>query len=132
MRNCTGNKTHSGTKLLIIDDDIATRILIKDILEDTGIPVLESGCGQQAFNLFMNYQKEIGLILLDIWLPDCEGWFLAGLIRQLNQQIPVIAVSAILPDELASRYRSAGCTGYISKPFDAVCLKEIVISHIHL
>jgi len=115
--------------LLIIDDDKTTRMLIKDILEDTSIPIMESACGEKAYELFKNYREKIGLILLDIRLPDCDGWSLIGSIRQLDQKIPVIAISAILPSELAAKYQLAGFTGYISKPFKVDELKEVIISY---
>ncbi len=115
--------------LLIIDDDKITRMLIKDILEGSGIPILESGCGEHAFELFKKHRGKIGLILLDIRLPDCDGWVLIGTIRQLDQHVPVIAISAILPSELAAKYQLAGFTGYISKPFKVDELQEVIISY---
>jgi DNA-binding NtrC family response regulator len=115
--------------LLIIDDDKSTRMLIKDILEDTGILIMESVCGEKAYELIKNYREKIGLVLLDIWLPDCDGWSLIGSIRQLDQKIPVIAISAILPSELAEKYQLAGFTGYISKPFKVDKLQEVIISY---
>ncbi|MBN2523831.1 MAG: response regulator [Bacteroidales bacterium] len=115
--------------LLIIDDDKSTRMLIKDILEDTGILIMESVCGEKAYELIKNYREKIGLVLLDIWLPDCDGWSLIGSIRQLDQKIPVIAISAILPSELAEKYQLAGFTGYISKPFKVDELQEVIISY---
>ncbi len=117
--------------LLVIDDEVSTRMLIKDTLEDTGIRILESGYGEQAFELFQQYREKISLILLDICLPDIDGWLLIEKIRKIDQSIPVIAVSAILPYELESRYKQSGFTGYLSKPFSPENLKKIVLSHIH-
>ncbi len=114
--------------LLIIDDDKITRMLIKDILEGSGIPILESGCGEKACELFKNNRKKIGLVLLDIRLPDCDGWDLIGTIRQIDPHVPVLAVSAILPSELAANYQLAGFTGYISKPFKTDELQEVIFS----
>ncbi|MGD2035093.1 MAG: response regulator [Bacteroidales bacterium] len=130
MCNYADNKIRSRSKLLIIDDDETTRILIKDVLEDTGIPILESGCGMQAYGILRNNRDEIGLILLDIRLPDYDGWLLITGIRRLAPEIPVIAISAIFPHELAAKYKSAGFTEYMAKPFDTQQLEAIVISYL--
>jgi len=56
-------------KLLLVDDDEATRILIKDVLEGANISIIELDCGLEAFYLFKKYSWEIDLVLLDIKLP---------------------------------------------------------------
>jgi len=130
MSNSDENKVNNTVKLFIIDDDLTTRILIREMLDDTYISIIESDCGTEAFEIFKERRHEIGLILLDIYLPGCDGWKLIGLIRQVDQQIPVIAMSAMLPSELAAKYRTAGFTGYISKPFDMIRLREIILSYL--
>lgn len=131
MYCCEDNKVNIKAKLLVIDDDKHTRMLIRDVLDGTDIPVIESDCGKQALDLFKELREEIGLILLDIYLPDCDGWTLGGMIRQVSPQVPVIAISAIFPAELAAKYRTAGFTGYITKPFEMNRLKEIIVSYLH-
>jgi CheY-like chemotaxis protein len=113
-------------KLLIIDDDEATRLLITEILEGTKVSIMETGCGMEARNLFKEYSFEIDLVLLDIKLPDYNGWELLKQFRQENPLVPVIALSAILPTELAKKCESTGFDGYFSKPFDIVEFKEFV------
>lgn len=117
-----------GNKLLIVDDDRVTRLLIRNLLEESDISVLESDCANKAYELFKNSWKEIGMILLDIRLPDYDGWTLAKLIRRLDPFIPILAISAILPAELAKGCQATGFTGYITKPFEIKQLKEIILS----
>ena len=130
MSNNDENKVRSTARLFIVDDDLTTRILISDMLDVTGIGIIESDCGTEAFEIFKRRRHEIGLILLDIYLPGFDGWKLISLIRQIDTQIPVIAISAILPFELAERYRAAGFNNYMSKPFDMIRLKEIILSYL--
>jgi two-component system cell cycle sensor histidine kinase/response regulator CckA len=126
-----GNKANVGAKLLVIDDDETTCMLIRETLDDTDIGIIETGFSTEAFDIFKNHRDEIGLVLLDICLPGCNGWTLIGMIRQLSPQITVIAISAMPPAELAEKCRTAGFNGYVSKPFDLNQLKQIILSYLY-
>jgi CheY-like chemotaxis protein len=125
---CEDIKSDVMLKLLVIDDDETTRMLIRETLDDTDISIIETGNYTEALDIFRNQRDEIGLILLDIYLPGCDGWTLAGMIRQLDPKIPLIAISAIPPAELDVKFRTAGFNGYISKPFDIDQLRQIIKS----
>jgi len=113
-------------KILLIDDDEATRILINEILNGSNIYVIEAGCGNEGFNLFKKHSEEIDLVLLDIKLPDCMGWELIRQFRTENQFIPIIALSAINKNELKEKAEVFGFSSYLSKPFDINELEQIV------
>ena len=130
MNYYDNNRVKKKSKLLVIDDNGQTQMLIRDLLEDTGINIIESDCGIKAFEIVKDLQDQIGLILLDIYLPDCDGGTLAEQIRQLSPNIPILAISAMLPVELAENCRSAGLNGYFSKPLDIIRLKETIISYL--
>ena len=119
-------------KLFIIDDDPLSRMLIREMLIDTDIVIIESDCGTKALDIFARHSKEIGLILLDIKLPDCDGWILSADIREVDPEIPIIATSALTPNELEGKYREALLTGYITKPFDMNRLREIIQCYLHI
>ena len=91
-------------------------MLYRDVLEELEIRIIETGCGREAYQLFSKYKEEVGLILLDIWLPGLNGWNLVEKIRQIDTWVPVFAISAIHPSELALKYEASGFTGFISKP----------------
>ncbi len=112
--------------LLIVDDDYATRLLIKVILRGTGITVIEAGTGAEAIELFRRHREEIFLVLLDIILPVYDGWTILEEFRKVCPQIPVVVISGILPMELRERWPEAGLPGFISKPFNVGEMKEII------
>jgi DNA-binding response OmpR family regulator len=116
-------------KLLVIDDDYATRLLIKNIVSDTKIIIIETGCGREAFDLFSNFSKEIFLVILDILLPFYDGLTLIQKFRQVDPWVPVIALSAISPQELAIKCKLAGLSQYLSKPFRVRELRQIINSY---
>lgn len=125
MRTTTNKRT-----LLVIDDDDSSRILIKVILQSFNITILESQSGQEALCIFKKHSKEVFSVLLDIHLPDYDGSELLRLFRQENPSVPIIALSAITPVELAKLSKTRGFDMYISKPFDIEHLKEVIRSYL--
>ncbi|HBH82404.1 MAG: hypothetical protein A2X05_15530 [Bacteroidetes bacterium GWE2_41_25] len=123
------NHINARDKLLIIDDDNNTRLLIKKIMSDTKITIIETGCGREAFDLFSNFSNEIFLVILDIRLPVYDGWTLIPKFRQVNPRVPVIALSAVSPQELALKCELAALSEYISKPFRIHELRQIINSY---
>jgi DNA-binding response OmpR family regulator len=117
--------------LLIVDDDNATRLLIKNILREEEIKIIETGCGVEAFELFQNNSKEISLVILDIILPGFDGWILVKKFKELDPRVPVIAVSAIPPQELDLRCRKEGFKGYFSKPLHIKEFRQFIFSIIN-
>jgi CheY-like chemotaxis protein len=115
-------------KLFIIDDDEATRILIRGIFEGANIIIIESDCGNEAFKLFKKYSGLLDLIVLDIHLPEFNGWELLNLFRQENKIIPIIALSAMSPKELSKKSQIAGFNACISKPFEILELRDLILS----
>jgi CheY-like chemotaxis protein len=113
-------------KLLLVDDDEASRILIRDILEGANVTILECGCGIEAMELYKKYAWELDLVLLDIRLPDCNGWELVRQVRLINPLVIFIAISAISPTELTGRCDKGEIDAYISKPFDIGEFREFI------
>jgi CheY-like chemotaxis protein len=113
-------------KILIIDDDEATRLLISEILKGTKVSILETKSGKEAYNIYKKYSNEIDLVLLDIKLPDCNGWELLKQFRQINPLVIFVAVSAISEAELKRRCNMAEIDAYISKPFDIEKFKKLI------
>lgn len=116
-------------KLLIIDDDYSTRLLIKEIMKDTRAKIIETGCGREAQDLFNKFFREIFLVILDIRLPVYDGWTLLDEFKKTDPRVPVIIISAILPLELASRCESEGVLVYLSKPFCIHKFRQIINSY---
>jgi len=116
-------------KLLIVDDDSPTRLLVRVILRDSGITTIEACNGIEALELIKRHYAEIFLILLDIILPACDGWTVLKECRKICPDIPVIAVSGTFTMELQEKSAQAGLTKYISKPFNINEMKEIICSY---
>lgn len=104
-----------GKKILVVDDEPLIRKLVSDFLKKEGYITLEAGDGKQALELFEN-GEDISLILLDVMLPEYDGWTVCREIRR-KSKVPIIMLTARGEefDELFGF--QIGADEYISKPF---------------
>ena len=102
--------------VLVVDDDREITSLIRRNLEDKGTQVVEAATGLDGIRILR--EARVDLILLDIRLPDFNGWAILSLLRLTEslRHIPVIVVSVEPPDTaLIEQFRP---DDYIQKPFD--------------
>ncbi len=123
MENNTNNKK---PHVLIAEDDMMLRILIRKSLEQAGFEVIEAEDGQEAVELFKAAQPDI--ILLDVMMPKLDGYEACKKIRQLphGQQIPIIIVTGLDDIDSISRAYNIGATDFITKPINWIVLIERV------
>lgn len=112
--------------ILIVEDDIDTANLMKEILEGAGYAVELAHDGLQA--IAKSNQKNMDVILLDIRMPIFSGiWFCnAFKKRPQTQNVPIIVVSAVATDDDIRKAYEVGATAYLKKPFEAAQLVEAV------
>ena len=105
--------------ILVIEDNEQNIYLMKFLLERNGFHVLEAHSAQEGIELAL---KTTGLtaILLDIQLPDIDGYTVARKLRRCEEakSLPIIAVTSYAMMGDKERALEAGCTGYIEKPID--------------
>ena len=102
--------------VLIVDDEIRMRKLIKDFLMQKGYGTLEAGDGEEALKVFEENQNKINLILLDVMMPKLDGWSVLRQIRQ-NSKVPIIMLTARGEEQDELFGFELGVDEYISKPF---------------
>ena len=102
-------------KILVVDDEIRMRKLLKDFLVKSGYEVLEAEDGEKAVDTFM-MEKEIALIILDVMMPKMDGWQVCREIRKCSK-VPIIMLTAKSSEEDELRGFELGVDEYISKPF---------------
>lgn len=114
--------------VLVVDDDLATRLAISDYLEALGYSVIAANNGQEALSLLVQYQPQ--LIVADILMPEMDGYELVRRIRQKPEfrLLPVIFLSARAKTEERIRGYELGCDIYLPKPFELEELGVVVRS----
>lgn len=124
-------KPPQSTTLLVIDDDDAVRQAIIGMLKPQNVRVLAAAGGRQGLALYKQHQAEIGLVILDIVMPDMDGEETLHHLRQINPRLPVILSSGYDEKEAAKRLVDNVSTGFLQKPYRAPALLKMVQRFIH-
>ena len=102
-------------KVLVVDDEARMRKLVRDFLEREGFSVLEAEDGMRAMELFYE-DKDIALIILDVMMPNMDGWQVCREVRQTSK-VPIIMLTARSEERDELQGFELGVDEYISKPF---------------
>ena len=102
-------------KILVADDESRMRKLVKDFLIKSNFEVLEAEDGSQALDLFYA-TKDIALIILDVMMPDMNGFQVLQEIRKKNN-VPVLMLTAKSDEEDKVSGLRLGADDYLTKPF---------------
>lgn len=102
-------------KILVVDDEMRLRKLVKDFLHKKGYDVLEASDGEEALDLFFS-DKSISLIICDIMMPKLNGYEVVKEIRHYSD-IPIIMLTAKGEESDELQGYDLGVDEYISKPF---------------
>lgn len=102
--------------VLVVDDDKNTRLLFRAVLENAGYTVSTAVNGEDALKVMD--QVHIDLVVLDVMMPKMDGYELTKLLRESNQNLPILMVSAKqLPIDKHKGFE-VGTDDYITKPVD--------------
>ena len=107
-----------GAKILYIEDDFRNRLLVQRILTAYGYEVVEAETGKEGMRLAQEIDPD--LILMDINLPEMDGYEATALLKQVDAlaDVPIIAMTANVMKGDREKTLAAGCDGYIQKPID--------------
>ena len=123
-----------GNTILCIEDNADNMLLFRRVLESAGYRLLQAKRGWDG--LALAEAEEIDLILLDINLPDVDGYEIARRLRKSVKsalgRIPIIVVTANALKGDAQKALAAGCNAYMAKPIDIHELWEKVESYLPL
>lgn len=111
-------------QILYIDSDMASYILVSEILRNCNVKITHCKCGTSAILLFKKYPS-FDLIITEIKLPKANGFTVLNEIRRIKQDIPIIAQTASVLDNMEKRCLEAEFNEFVAKPFD---LKEFTIT----
>ncbi|MEP4532337.1 MAG: response regulator [Cyclobacteriaceae bacterium] len=111
--------------VLIVDDSIYMRSLIRSALEEAGYEVIgEAKDGESAIDLAMETQPD--LITLDNILPDMMGFEILKVLRDQGLESKIVMISAVGQQTVINKGKELGASDYIVKPFTSEALVEVV------
>lgn len=112
----------SKIKIFYVEDELSLGKIVQESLESRGFEVSLESDGGKAINLFKKFSFDI--CVLDIMLPNKDGFAIADEIRDLNKEIPIIFLSAKVQTEDVLKGFSSGANDYIRKPFS---IEELIV-----
>lgn len=117
----------SKTKILYVEDELFLGKIVRESLESRGFEVIMESDGAKAVDLFKRSNPDI--CVLDIMLPNKDGFQIADEIRDLNDEVPIIFLTAKTQTEDVVKGFTLGGNDYIRKPFS---MEELIVRIQHL
>ena len=116
-------------RILIADDSEMNRSILADMLGDE-YEILEAENGVEAVSALQKYRTEIDLVLLDIVMPEMDGFEVLTVMNRNNwiEDIPVIMISAETAPAHIERAYNLGVTDFITRPFNALVVHRRVVN----
>ena len=116
-----------GAKILLVEDDVINQIVATEMLELIGIDVEIASTGQEALTKID--RQRFDLVLMDIQLPDIDGWEITRRVRVLksNVELPIVAMTANAKSSDIKRSLDAGMNDHLLKPVVAEYLYRTMI-----
>ena len=124
----------SDIKVMVVDDNQYNREIACELLRENGAHIIECASGSEAVDYIKYRNGIVDIILMDVCMPDMDGFEATRLIRQLEkdrwQDIPIVAMTANAFDEDRKKALEHGMNGHIAKPFDIDTFAETVLKYV--
>ncbi len=108
--------------VLVVDDEALVRQLLRTVLENEGLVVLEACDGREGLEVFKCNQSRTDLVILDLNMPEMTGYDMQAELQIIDPDVKMIVVTGYMPDE----ERLVGVQEIISKPVQIPKMAKIV------
>jgi len=112
------------TKILVIDDDAAVTDLLSMLLRSQGFDVIATNSSSDGLSFIR--KDEPDMIILDLMMPDIDGWEVCRSVRAFSQ-VPIIVLSALNDPSMVASVLDAGADDYLTKPTPS----RVLVAHIN-
>ena len=112
------------TKILVIDDDTAVTDLLSVLLRSQGFDVTATNSSSDGLGYIR--ENEPDLIVLDLMMPEIDGWEVCRSVRAFSQ-VPIIVLSALNDPSMVASVLDAGADDYLTKPTPS----RVLVAHIN-
>lgn len=107
----------NGKRVLIVEDDEMSYIYLKEVLKSTKIDIIHAKDGKEAIEM-AKANTNINIVLMDIKLPEMDGFEATKRIKEIREYLPIIAQTAYAMSDDYNKSLQIGCDDYISKPIN--------------
>jgi len=112
------------TKILVIDDDTAVTDLLSVLLSSQGFDVAATNSSSDGLSHVRDNEPD--LIILDLMMPEIDGWEVCRSVRSYSQ-VPIIVLSALNDPSMVASVLDAGADDYLTKPTPS----RVLVAHIN-
>jgi CheY-like chemotaxis protein len=121
----------SGKTIIIAEDTESNYLYLKEILSTLNLTMIRAKNGREAIELFRKNKDHVELILMDILMPEYDGFEAAQRIRDIRKDIVIIAQTAFAFEGEIENGLYAECfNDYILKPFDIKSIRNLIIKYL--
>ena len=113
-----------SASVLVIDDEEIMREILQTLLEREGCQVSLAASGEDG--LALAHAQPFDVAIVDVMMPGIDGIETLDELRKLDEDLPVILITAYGSDEIASEAEAAGVFDYVPKPFDNQVVRDVV------
>lgn len=107
-----------GLSVLLVEDNELNMEIAKFIIENEGARVTCATNGKEAVDIYKNAPESFDIILMDIMMPEMDGYEATRMIREMDLNIPIVAMTANAFMEDKMKAKKAGMNAHLSKPLD--------------
>jgi DNA-binding response OmpR family regulator len=113
-----------SVKLLVVDDDSAVTDLLSLLLKSNGFEVTATNNSTDGLSMVREISPDV--IILDLMMPEMDGWQICKAVREFSQ-VPIIILSALNDPSMIASVLDAGADDYLTKPTPS----RVLIAHIN-
>lgn len=113
--------------VLLVEDNELNMEIAKFIIENEGAKVTCATNGKEAVDIYKNAPESFDIILMDIMMPEMDGYEATRMIRKMDVNIPIVAMTANAFMEDKMKAKKAGMNAHVSKPLDKDILIQVIV-----
>jgi DNA-binding response OmpR family regulator len=119
-------ETRTASRALVVDDDGLVRMVVSEVLRQSGLEVCEAESGAQALEMFAASRPDI--VVLDVMMPGLDGFATCAKLRGSvgGSRVPILIMTGLDDAESIARAYEQGATDFITKPLNPVILSHRV------
>ena len=116
----------NGELVLVVDDEISVREIIKASLEAYNYRVITATDGIDALSIYAQHQAEIQIVLLDLMMPSLDCASTIRTLQRINSDISIVVMSGLSTNEPIKNMSDVSIQGFLTKPFTVQALLQIL------
>jgi len=116
--------TANQPAFVLIDDNTETQQFIQTLIEYNGFSITIFGTATEAINALRTHKSAPDLIILDLYLPDSDGYETFGVLKQILPETPVVATTAYYDETTDSKTHQTGFKALLTKPYKSALFME--------